>query len=79
MCPLGQPPLVPVEDPLDLLRTVCLQHGPYLVDRKVHAAKLADQPGVTELGPVVSAVRRPRVNRGRLENADLVVVPQRVN
>jgi hypothetical protein len=54
---------VPAEDLLDLLRTVCLQHGAYLLDRQVHAAKVADQPGVAELGGVIAAIRRPRVSR----------------
>jgi hypothetical protein len=70
---------VPPEDLSDLLRALCLQHGPHLLDRQVHAAELADQPGVAELVHVVAAVRRPRVNRGGCQDADLVVVPERVD
>jgi hypothetical protein len=57
----------------------CREHFPDLVDGQVDAAQIADEPGVPKLVHAVTAVRRPWVDRGRLENADVVVVPQRVH
>ena len=56
-----------------------LQDGADLIDRKIDAAHVADKPGVTQLVRATTTVRGPRLNRGRLEKADLVVVPWRIN
>jgi hypothetical protein len=48
-------------------------------DRQVELAEAADQLGGRDLGRLVEAVARRRVDAGRLQQALVVVVPQRLD
>ena len=68
--------LVPDEDIADGVGVGGVEHRSDLVDRKIHAAKIADLPGHTQLVTPIAPVGRPRVHLSRLEQPDLVVVAQ---